>query len=87
MKDFSWLLVSFILNCEIAFLLYGLAIHEWPIVFVAIANLPAEILLGAIFFFPRATFRLVDRIIGLTKKVKWFSHLKKTEMRLFQKED
>ena len=43
-RDFSALLVAALLLDEIAWLNYGLAIYEWPIILIAALNIPAVIL-------------------------------------------
>lgn len=42
-KDFALLLVVALFYNELAWLWYGLAIHEWPIVVLCAANIPADI--------------------------------------------
>lgn len=39
-KDFSWTIIFAIVFNEVAWLLYGLALHEWPIILVSIINFP-----------------------------------------------
>ena len=42
-RDFSALLIVALLYSEIAWLVYGLGIREWPITALALINLPAEV--------------------------------------------
>lgn len=40
-KDFTWTLVVAVAINEVAWLNYGIAIHEWPIILVGALNTPA----------------------------------------------
>lgn len=42
-KDFTWTLVLAVAVNEAAWLNYGIAIHEWPIILVGAMNTPAII--------------------------------------------
>jgi len=44
-KDFSWELLTALFAAEVAWLNYGFALAEWPIVSLSVANLPAIIAL------------------------------------------
>ncbi|OQB05702.1 MAG: MtN3/saliva family protein [bacterium ADurb.Bin212] len=43
-KDFSLLLIVALFINEIAWLNYGLALGEWPIIFIGVINIPAIVM-------------------------------------------
>ena len=45
--DFTLTLIAALLLNEIAWLNYGVALSEWPIIVISAANLPAAVLAGA----------------------------------------
>lgn len=45
-KDFTWTLILALIISEVAWLNYGFAINEWPILFISISNFPAILIAG-----------------------------------------
>ena len=43
-KDFTWTIIIALLLNELAWLNYGFALVEWPIIVIAFANVPAAII-------------------------------------------
>lgn len=44
-KDFTWTIIFALLLNELAWLNYGFALFEWPIILVGIVNIPAIIII------------------------------------------
>ena len=44
-RDFTWTLVAALVISEAAWLNYGVAIHEWPIILAGALNTPAIVLM------------------------------------------
>ena len=53
-KDFTVTLVAALIFNEVAWLNYGFALREWPIIGVGLANIPAVLVAGAGFLRYRA---------------------------------
>lgn len=43
-KDFTWTIIIALLFNEFAWINYGYSLHEWPIIIVGLANVPAIII-------------------------------------------
>lgn len=43
-KDFTWVIIFALLFNELAWLNYGIALFEWPIIIIGLANIPAVII-------------------------------------------
>lgn len=49
-KDFTWTIIIALLLNELAWLNYGFALLEWPIIVIAFANVPAVIIASIGYF-------------------------------------
>jgi len=49
-KDFTWTIIIALLLNELAWLNYGFALVEWPIIVIAFANVPAVIIASIGYF-------------------------------------
>jgi len=45
-KDFTWTIIFALIFNEFAWLNYGFALSEWPIILIGFANVPAVIIAG-----------------------------------------